>query len=65
MVRVVTKDSIVLFPEPLLQYYQYAYNIHFFLLERPYLFAICNNTFSYGGKGEGWHVEEYSVALLC
>jgi hypothetical protein len=18
-----------------------------------------------GGKGEGWHVEEYSVALLC
>jgi hypothetical protein len=19
----------------------------------------------HGGKGEGWHVEEYSVALLC
>jgi hypothetical protein len=34
----------------------------FFLLERPNLFAILHST--NGGKGEGWHVEEYSVALL-
>jgi hypothetical protein len=38
---------------------------YFFLLERPNLFAICNNTFSNGGKGEGCLVEEYSVVLLC
>jgi hypothetical protein len=32
---------------------------YFCLLERPNLFAICNNTFS------KYLVEEYSVALLC
>jgi hypothetical protein len=39
--------------------YFHTSETNFFLLERPNLFAICNNT----GKGEGWHVEEYSVAV--
>jgi hypothetical protein len=38
--------------------------ILFFLLERPNLFAICNNNSANGVKGEGCLVEKYSVALL-
>jgi hypothetical protein len=36
-------------------------NFFFFFFERPNLIIHSAN----GGKGEGWHVEEYSVALLC
>jgi hypothetical protein len=39
-------------------------DLSFFLVEGPNLFAICNNTFTNGGKGEGCLVEEYSVAPL-
>jgi hypothetical protein len=37
----------------------------FFLLERPiYLQSVIIHSAN-GGKGEGWQVEEYSVALIC
>jgi hypothetical protein len=42
------------------KYGQILLGWNFFLLERPNLFAIGNNTFN-----KWWHVEEYSVALLC
>jgi hypothetical protein len=38
---------------------------HFFFFKDPiYLQSIIIHSAN-GGKGEGWHVEEYSVALLC
>jgi hypothetical protein len=37
----------------------------FFFLKNPiYLQSVTIHSAN-GGKGEGWHVEEYSVALLC
>jgi hypothetical protein len=39
--------------------------VFFFLLEIPYLFAVCNNTFRKWWEGWRCLVEEYSVALLC
>jgi hypothetical protein len=37
----------------------------FFWLKDPiYLQSVTIHSAN-GGKGEGWHVEEYSVALLC
>jgi hypothetical protein len=41
-------------------------NIFFFFCERDpiYLQSVIIHSAN-GGKGEGWHVEEYSVALLC
>jgi hypothetical protein len=39
--------------------------IIFFFLKNPiYLQSVTIHSAN-GGKGEGWHVEEYSVALLC
>jgi hypothetical protein len=37
---------------------------HFFLKDPIYLQSVIIHSAN-GGKGEGWHVEEYSVALLC
>jgi hypothetical protein len=40
-------------------------NIYFFFLKDPiYLQSVTIHSAN-GGKGEGWHVEEYSVELLC
>jgi hypothetical protein len=36
----------------------------FFLKDPIYLQSVTIHSAN-GGKGEGWHVEEYSVALLC
>jgi hypothetical protein len=36
----------------------------FFLKDPIYLQSVIIHSAN-GGKGEGWHVEEYSVALLC
>jgi hypothetical protein len=36
----------------------------FFLKDPIYLQSVTIHSEN-GGKGEGWHVEEYSVALLC
>jgi hypothetical protein len=39
--------------------------IGFFFLKDPiYLQSVTIHSAN-GGKGEGWHAEEYSVALLC
>jgi hypothetical protein len=38
--------------------------IYFFLKDPIYLQSVTIHSAN-GGKGEGWHVEEYSVALLC
>jgi hypothetical protein len=48
------------YPSSLSKYWN-KLHIFFVLLERPNLFAMCNS--ANGGNGEGWHVEEYSVAL--
>jgi hypothetical protein len=37
---------------------------NFFLKDPIYLQSVTIHSAN-GGKGEGWHVEEYSVALLC
>jgi hypothetical protein len=39
-------------------------NLDFFLKDPIYLQSVTIHSAN-GGKGEGWHVEEYSVALLC
>jgi hypothetical protein len=36
----------------------------FFLKDPIYLQSVTIHSAN-GAKGEGWHVEEYSVALLC
>jgi hypothetical protein len=36
----------------------------FFLKDLIYLQSVTIHSAN-GGKGEGWHVEEYSLALLC
>jgi hypothetical protein len=38
--------------------------VFFFLKDPIYLQSVIIHSAN-GGKGEGWHVEEYSVALLC
>jgi hypothetical protein len=38
--------------------------IIFFLKDPIYLQSVTIHSAN-GGKGEGWHVEEYSLALLC
>jgi hypothetical protein len=38
--------------------------IFFFLKDPIYLQSVTIHSAN-GGKGERWHVEEYSVALLC
>jgi hypothetical protein len=43
----------------------YIYIFFSFLLKDPiYLQSVIIHSAN-GEKGEGWHVEEYSVALLC
>jgi hypothetical protein len=37
---------------------------YFFIKDPIYLQSVTIHSAN-GGKGEGWHVEEYSVALLC
>jgi hypothetical protein len=37
---------------------------NFFLKDPIYLQSVTIHSAN-GGKGEGWHVEEHSVALLC
>jgi hypothetical protein len=37
---------------------------YFFKRDPIYLLSVIIHSPN-GGKGEGWHVEEYSVALLC
>jgi hypothetical protein len=39
--------------------------IYLFFLKDPIFFQSVIIHSANGGKGEGWHVEEYSVALLC
>jgi hypothetical protein len=39
-------------------------NFFFFLKDPIYLQSVTIHSAN-GRKGEGWHVEEYSVALLC
>jgi hypothetical protein len=41
-----------------------AIKIFFFWKDPIYLQSVIIHSAN-GGKGEGWHVEEYSVALLC
>jgi hypothetical protein len=44
--------------------YNFCPILHFFLKDPIYLQAVIIHSAN-SGKGEGWHVEEYSVALLC
>jgi hypothetical protein len=51
-------------PPPPTQLLNLTTEVFFYYKDPIYLQSIIIHSAN-GGKGEGWHVEEYSVALLC